>query len=250
MSTSTPESNTSRASGVKRKSMTSTLVNTELHNAKRAKTEESSPTETKVSKPVMVADTIYDTIVTVKVGEVEANFGIHRGLLCRASNFFQEKLASVEATEDGACRSYLYHKGRRPRESETNKNLARSSIINLYIFAERKGIALMMNTCVDTVIRKRKEGGLFPGQADVNTLWKSPGKVFMLRRLLLHIFARECNINQAIAANGSYHPKFLQGLVQILYDMKDKKATYARVDFWGKRQQYYVEDAANPLLLD
>ena len=135
-------------------------------------------------------------------------------------------------------------------ESETNKNLARSSIINLYIFAERKGIALMMNTCVDTVIRKRKEGGLFPGQADVNTLWKSPGKVFMLRRLLLHIFARECNINQAIAANGSYHPKFLQGLVQILYDMKDKKATYARVDFWGKRQQYYVEDAANPLLLD
>lgn len=53
-------------------------------------------------------------------------------------------------------------------ESEINKNIAWSSIINVYLFAERNGIPPLMNICVDIMIRKRKEGGLFSDQADVN----------------------------------------------------------------------------------
>lgn len=64
------------------------------------------------------------------------------------------------------------------------------------------------------------------------------------------MFARKCNLSNAMATNGSYHSGFLQGLVQTLYDMKTGETMYDKVDFWEKRQRYYVEDAANPLLLD
>ncbi len=107
-----------------------------------------------------------------------------------------------------------------------------------------------MNACVDTVIKKRREGGLLPGQADINTLWKVRGNYFRLRRLLLDLFATECKLTSATANNGSYHPQFLQGLVQTLYEMKKKGTIYDRVNFWQKRQHYYVDDNENPIVVD
>lgn len=135
-------------------------------------------------------------------------------------------------------------------ELETYKNLNWEAIIAVYAFAERKGIPRLLNTCVDAVIKKRRDGGLFPGQTDVNTLWECTGNVFRLQRLLLDLFATGCNLTDAIARNGSYHPRFLQGLVLILYEMKAKRTMYERVDFWQKRRNYYVDDSENPILLD
>ncbi|KAM0800668.1 hypothetical protein BDR22DRAFT_963045 [Usnea florida] len=51
---------------------------------------------------------------------------------------------------------------------------------------------LMRSTYVDTIIKKRRQGALFPAQADLNKLWKLTGKVFRLRRLLLDLFAAQC----------------------------------------------------------
>lgn len=134
--------------------------------------------------------------------------------------------------------------------SETYKDFTWSQIISVYAFAERRGIPRLQNHCIDTIIKKRREGGLFPGQVDVGNLWRLSGNVFRLRRLLLDMFSRQCNLTNAIANNGSYHAKFLQGLVQTLYQMKVEKSTDDGVDFWARRHQYYVEDAENPLMLD
>ena len=74
-------------------------------------------------------------------------------------------------------------------------------------------------------MRKRnEEGGLFPDQADVNTLWRASGQVPRLKRLLLDMVAAGCSLKNALAANKVYHPEFLQGLVQTLYDMKGRQA--------------------------
>ena len=134
--------------------------------------------------------------------------------------------------------------------SEAYKDLPWDVIIDLYSFAARNSIRGLQNTCVDTIIKKREHGGLFPGQVDLNKLWKLTGDVFRLRRLLLDLFAAQCNLRSAIAVNGSYHPKFLQGLVVTMYNMRKERTNYEEVDFWQKRQHYHVDDSDNPIVLD
>ena len=195
-----------------------------------------------------------------------AVFGMHRGLLRRASKFFQAELAPSETTESGVFTQVVVIKDENPEifrrfkdwlyskriisGSETYKALAWSELIAMYTFGDRKGISRLQNSCVDAIIRKRDEGGLFPGQADVNTLWRASGQVSRLRRLLLDMFAAECNLKNALATNKVYHPGFLQGLVQTLYDMKEKQTIYDGVDFWNKRRNYYVDDNDNPIVID
>ena len=135
-------------------------------------------------------------------------------------------------------------------ESEVYKDLPWGVIIDVYSFAACNSIRGLQNTCVDTIIKKRQDGGLFPGQADLNKLWKLTGNVFWLRRLLLDLFATQCNLAHAVAKNGSYHAKFLQDLVMTMYNMRRERTEYEEVDFWQKRQNYYVADSDNPIVLD
>lgn len=134
--------------------------------------------------------------------------------------------------------------------SEAYKSLPWEVIFEVYSFAERIGIPRLQNKCIDTVIMKRRKRGLFPAQGAIDMLWKCTGNVFRLRKLLLDLFASECNLTNAIANNGSYHRTFLQGLVLNLHEMKKKRTVYDQIDFWKKRQKYYVDDSENPILLD
>lgn len=209
---------------------------------------------------------IYDVIVDFKIGETRQGFGIHRGLLCQASSKFRERLLKSETVEEGIVAQVIELKKEDPQifglfhtwlysqkitlESKSCKDLPWRVIISLYSFADRIGVPRLQNACIDTAIRKRRDGGLFPNQTDVNTLWKIPGKVFQLRRLLLDLFAAECNLGNAMASNKSYHPHFLQGLVQVLYEMKMKTIIYEEVDFWKKRKEYYVIGNNDPIVID
>ncbi|KAL9133647.1 MAG: hypothetical protein Q9175_005177 [Cornicularia normoerica] len=262
------ESGASLASSRKRKmAALKTPANTQPDSNKRIKTETTTPTAPKVAESVgKVSNSIYDTIVDFKIGEDLTNFGIHREVLRRASSFFKERLPTSETTKSNIVTHSVVIKDEDPDifrrfvtwlysrkitlESETYMNTPWQIIIEVYSFAERNGIPHLQNTCVDTVIRKRRDGGLFPGQGDVNRLWECPGNISQLRKLLLDLFATECNLKNAIASNGSYHSRFLQGLVQVLYDMKVKNTIYKEVDFWEKRQNYYVYDNENPIVVD
>ena len=209
---------------------------------------------------------IYDTIVDFKIGEDGISLGIHRGLLLRASSFFREQISTGVTTEDGIAAQEVVMKDEDPdifrrfnlwlysdkmiSESETYKTVPWGVILEVYSFAERTGIPGLQNRCVDTIIKKRMDGALFPNQSVINRLWKMPGNAFRLRHLLLDLFATSCNLTQAIASNQSFHPKFLQGLVLALFEMKTKTTVNDQVDFWAKRQKYYVEDSQNPIMLD
>ena len=176
------------------------------------------------------------------------------------------ELAPSETTKSGVVAQVVVIKDEDPKDfrrlkdwlysrrlisgSETYKALAWTELIAMYTFGDRKGIPRLQNSCVDAIIRKRNEGGLFPGQADVNTLWRSPGQISGLKWLLLDMFAAECNLKNALATNRGYHPGFLQGLVQTLYDMKERQTIYDQVDFWKKRKNYYVDDNDNPIVVD
>lgn len=135
-------------------------------------------------------------------------------------------------------------------ESETCAGLAWSDLIAVYTLADRIGAPRLQNCCVDTAIKKRKEGGFFPAQKDINTLWEAPERVLKLQRLLLDMFATDCNLEQAMTTNRSYHPNFVWGLVRTLYGMKEKQTIYHSMDFWKKRRNYYVEENDGPIILD
>ena len=184
----------------------------------------------------------------------------------RVSEFFRKELAPSEKTGSGVVVQVIIIKDENPEifrrfrdllysgkvisGSETYKALAWSDLIAMYMFGDRKGIPRLQNSCVDAVIRKRDEGGLFPGHADVNTLWRASGQGSSLRRLLLDMFAAECNLKNALATNTVYHPGFLQGLVETLYNMKEKRTIYDEVNFWTTRRDYYVADNDNPIVVD
>lgn len=209
---------------------------------------------------------IYDVIIDFKVGESLTSFGVHRGLLRRTSSSFNEQLSASETTDGGVVAQCIVLKNEEPEvfrhfsiwlysekiisESETYKDLSWRMIIEVYSFAERNGIRSLQNTCIDTVVKKINDGGLFPGQADVNSLWKCTGDVFRLRRLLLDLFAAHCDLTNAMRNSGSYHAQFLRGLVETLYELKAKGTMDDSVDFWKKRKHYYVDDKKNPILLD
>lgn len=197
---------------------------------------------------------------------METSFGIHRGLLRRASRVFREALAFSETSEEGLVSQIMALKFERPdifcrfkdwlysgsiiSESETWEGLAWSDLIAVYTFADRMGAPRLQNSCVDTAIKKRKAGGFLPAHKDVNTLWEASGRVLKLRKLLLNMFATECNLEQAMTTNGSYHPNFVRGLVQTLYDMKEKQTIYDKVDFWKNRRNYYVEENDDLIIID
>ena len=65
-----------------------------------------------------------------------------------------------------------------------------SLIVDTYVFAENRGIPRLQNTCIDAVIKKMKNGGLFPSQEIINPIWTTTnGNIYPLWLLLLHQFA-------------------------------------------------------------
>ena len=117
------------------------------------------------------------------------------------------------------------------------------------MFADKKGIPILQNTCVNTVMKKVEEGGLFPQHYEINSLWECSGRVFQMQRLLVDLFATKCDLGRATTAN-TYHPKFLEELIRALYEMKIKQTLDMRLDFWAKRRSYYADNVDHPILLD
>ena len=124
-----------------------------------------------------------------------------------------------------------------------------STVFDVYTFAERRGVPKLQNACIDVVIRKADDGGLFPCQNILNPLWKTTGKVSQLRLLLLELYAAKCDLKTSLVRNGGYHHRFLHDLVIILYEMKEGDLEQDP-DFWKRRRKYYVSTPENPVALD
>ena len=217
--------------------------------------------------------TIFGNIVFVFVGPSQAKFGIHEGLLQRASSLFKAAIvggpipeSDIESScqEDGAKALWLRNEdpvifkrlndwlytGRVTTTGEKCKDLSWSLLIDIYIFGERRNIPAFQNTCVNTVIQKCNDGAPFPGQATVNTLWNNQGDVWPLQRLILHLFAAKCDLKAALMKNSGYPQRFLHDLVIILYESKVKPETDVGDDFWAIRKNYHVHKSENPITID
>lgn len=198
------------------------------------------------------------------VGPERIRYDVHEGVLRQNSAWFKEKLSTLSTTiagqpkdihmpdEDpvifGRFNEWLYTQ--KPcNGTDTPKELPWSAIFDIYTFAEKRGVPKLQNACINVIIRKAKSDVPFPSQDILNPLWKTTGKVFPLRLLLLELFAAKCDLKAALARNGGYHHRFLHDLVIMLYEMKEGDLE-GDPDFWKMRHKYYVSTPENPVALD
>jgi len=134
--------------------------------------------------------------------------------------------------------------------TETSKDLLWNVIVDTYVFAVRRGIPRLQNSCIDVAIEKVEAGGWLPGQGVVNALWKVTGAVWPLRRLFLQLFAVRCDLKTAFANNQGYCQRFLHDLTIILYEMKRDGKNDNGVDFWKARRMWHVNREDTPVAID
>ena len=135
------------------------------------------------------------------------------------------------------------------KEGEAIKEVPWALIVDVYIFGEAKGIPGLQNACIDMAILKEESSKIVPGPAVVARLWQRSYSKSPLRWLLLHLFARNSDLAVLIPANKPYPPDFLQGLVLMLYQMKEDGTAEKDVDLWKDRSRYYMRGETNPIFL-
>ena len=218
--------------------------------------------------------TIYDDIIFLKVGPSQTRFGIHRGLLTKASGFFRDVLMpnlnkatakNVMVTHEGdstiillvdknadtvARVNHWFYSGKMLKPDESWADVKWEHLISVYLFSVEMRIARLHNKCIDAAIVKTKDGGLFPSQTTINALYRLDAQTWPLRKLFIKLFAVRCDLRSAMLQNSSYHQSFLNWLIIELYQMQEDDVRGKDVNVWKTREEYYVHGSDNPISVD
>lgn len=159
-------------------------------------------------------------------------------------------LLTNESPEIFARFNIFLYSGRFLNREEHLADMAWEHVVNVYLFSVRKGITQLHNKCIDAAIIKTNKGGLFPSQDTINSLYNLvDAPASPLRRLMIKLFARRCDLKSAILGNSNYHQTFLNGLVVELYETA-KGVKAEDLDIWMTRREYYATDFSNPIALE
>ncbi|MCJ1263938.1 hypothetical protein MMC22_003809 [Lobaria immixta] len=204
---------------------------------------------------------LYDSIIYVKVGPENTSFGIHRALLCHNSSYFDRALnggfkEAVEgevilADEDPATftrfNEWLYS-GTVLLGNETEKDIHYKTLMNLYIFAEKRGVTRLQNAVIDCIIKKNSKSKALPntyiGHAWNNTADSSP-----LHMLLVDIYVRKANFAEIMGdekKRKGFDKEILIAFVLAFHRMKDDGSLSGAYDFWKRRCHYHVHNESFP----
>ena len=149
-----------------------------------------------------------DTIVNLKVGPTKTPFEVHKGLLCNASPYFRAALEggfkeattqTIEWPEEtpGIIKEFLFwlYSGSLSEE-ETSDRPRWNFLVNLYIFAEVRGLHALQNAVMDGLLGliQKKTSALDVGVLDLIYQQASPQS--LLRRLAVDLFVRHYHLKQ------------------------------------------------------
>lgn len=81
-----------------------------------------------------------------------------------------------------------------------------------------------------------------------------------MRKLILNLFASECDLEAALKKNEDYPQRFLHEMVMLLYQQKTEQARNTENqkemgkvkgrNFWSERSRYHVNREELPITLD
>lgn len=143
----------------------------------------------------------YDEIVEVKVGPEEKTFTLHKNVICFYSGYFEKvfnggfaeaKAKSVILPEEDVqnfkrCISWIY-----ARRFAVNSQKSFRVLSEMWAFADRRDIPLMMNACVDAMRDEVVLSWKVPS-LDLSYIYENTAPTSGLRRFAIHVIGATGN---------------------------------------------------------
>lgn len=216
---------------------------------------------------------LYDSIISIKVGPENTTFGIHRGLLCHHSSYFDRALnggfkEAVEgevilADEDPTIftrfNEWLYTGAILLGKIETERDIPYPVLVKLYIFAEKRGVVRLQNRVTDFIIRKNKISQSFPNSC-IRFAWTNTADSSPLHRLLVDLYVRQANFAEIMDNKKSrnfFNKDILTAFVLAFHRLRDERSARSRhnlcdisaidhQDYFRQRCEYHVHNKDHP----
>ena len=191
------------------------------------------------------------------MGAKAVDFAIHKGLLSQQSAYFKalfegnfkEAELGIATLDDedpavfGRFHVWLYT-GELLDNDETIGDVDYETLVDLFIFAEKRLAARFQNACIDAIISKSYVDQRIPHPtAVVGNVWASTSRLSPLRAFLVDIYARRGNMSAVLADDEDvegYSKSFLASVIKAYYCMKRDQSTYRWYDFWMQRCTYHT----------
>lgn len=202
---------------------------------------------------------LYDNIIYVKVGPEEVSFGIHKGLLSYVSSYFKAALnGNFKEATDGVIKlpdedpavfkrfnGWLYTHVFDYKKEKADNDL--TFLMELYVFAEKRGIPSLQNAVIDTLITIYYSLDCVPCH-EIAFAWKNTSEKSGLHSLLIDFYVHLLMMTAfGTPQERSMHPKdFLVEVILAFYKAKVDESINKKFDFWEKRCQYHNHEPDDP----
>ena len=189
------------------------------------------------------------------MGRDKVSFGIHKDLLCHVSSYFK---AALTGTFGGAITGVVVLRDEEVDVFKrfngwlyTNTILQENDIkdpdftnlMELYVFAEKRGIPSLQNAVIDALIRIQR----LPDY-EIESVWEKTARTSGLHRLLVdsYIHYAEDDVFSAEACQSDFAKDFLIEVIIAFCKARDDGSIVKNFDLWKKRCQYHVHGPDDP----
>lgn len=204
---------------------------------------------------------LFDSIVFVVVGANAKEFGLHKGLLCHHSSFFDSALngSFKEATEKSVTlveesestfamfTAWLYTQKLISHKDVRDSPCSIEELITLYIFGDKLGILELRIQVMDTLIghiqSRNASQTAFKLVSHIVLIYNNTPDQSPLRKLLVDVMVYDHKIPEFITDNpysASWTPELLRDLLVASIDVRSKAKTgLQNAPFAWDTQKYY-----------
>ena len=205
--------------------------------------------------PAKFIRSFFDSVIHVKVGTEEKDYGIHKSLLFQVSRFFKAALSGkfyearsgvvVLADENPKVfdrfNAWLYT-GSLLLDGENLKSLPHSIIFDIYAFAERRIIPSLQNKAIDTVIEVYLTTKRVPLKSMARS-WPTLSETSLLRGFLIDFYAMNVDLEKYFV-----EPKLRTLGLEFVAEVakrcsKRSKRRISSTNMWARRCDWHVHEA-------
>lgn len=134
---------------------------------------------------------------------------------------------------------------------ETEKSITFKSLVDLYIFAEKRGVIRLQNAVVDAIIKKNQasRGQCAMPDHSLQRAWTNTPDSSPLHCLLIDLYVRRANFPEILANEKKckqFDKDILIAFVLAFHKMKEDGSFNTNYNFWKKRCQYHSHDDLVP----
>lgn len=133
-------------------------------------------------------------------------------------------------------------------DKETEKDILYRALMDLYIFAEKRGVIRLQNAVIDGIIKKNSLPTI-----DIRHAWDNTPDSSPLHTLLVDLYVRKAKFAEIMDEgkkrrlfDSLFDKDVLISYVLAFHRMKDDGSILASCDFWKERCRYHIHNDRFP----